>query len=80
MRPELFERKFTIEKNNTVYGDYVKKTAELIDRPYMITFRMVEKWEPATMINLYEECIEKWNSRGYKSPAMMWWTERKKLK
>lgn len=81
MRQELLQKHFIVEKNNTtVYGDYVKKTAQLIDRPYMVTFRMVQSWEPSTMINLYEECIQKWRARNYKSPAMMWWTERKKMK
>jgi len=62
-----------------LYAEYVKKTSLLINRPYIVTFKMVEKWEPGKMAHLYDECISKWRSKGFKSPSMMWWTERKRL-
>lgn len=62
-----------------LYAEYVKKTSELIKRPYMVTFKLVEKWEPGVMVNLYEECITKYRNRGFNNPAMMWWIERRRL-
>jgi hypothetical protein len=78
MQISLF-KKYEVPRQNELYAEYIKKTSELIGKPYMVTFKLVEKWEPMVMANLYDECVTKWRNRGYKSPSMMWWTERKKL-
>jgi hypothetical protein len=82
MKQALFQRTFTVDESKPDYtfGEYVKKTAQLIGRSYIATFKMVEKWEPGFLASLYDDCITKWKNRGFKSPSHMWWTERKKLK
>jgi hypothetical protein len=60
------------------YADLIHKTAKLLGRPYMQVFKMLEKWEPSQVDHLYSESINRWEEKGYRSPAHMWWTERGK--
>lgn len=79
-----FNKAFIIKKEkldfnqDDEFGQLVQKTAKLIGRSFPATFKLVEAWEPGFVAALYDDCMTKWRSRGFKSPAMMWWTERKK--
>lgn len=66
------------EEPKETYADLVNKTAQLINRKYFPTLKMIETWEPSEVQALYDDCITKWRTRGYKSPSHMWWTERGK--
>lgn len=72
---ELYQKPLQQE----LYAEYIKKTSVLIKRPYVVTFKLVEHWEPGVMANLYDECVTKYRNRGFDSPTIMWWVERKKL-
>jgi len=50
----------------------------MVDRSFIATIRMVEKWDPAFFVHLYDQCINKWEERRFNSPTHMWWTEWKK--
>lgn len=79
MKQMSFNKVFTVEKKGSEYGDLIKRTSILIERPYMQTFKLVEKLEPSQVLFLYENSIKKWRELKFKSASMMWWTERKKL-
>lgn len=79
MNIELLNKYKNIKREDSLYGEYVKKTAALINKSYIITFKLVEKWEPATMAQLYDESMTKYRNRGFDNPAMMWWVSRRKL-
>lgn len=77
------QRTFTLAKPDDAAGDdfalLVQRTAKLIGKSFVVTFKMVEKWEPGFAAALYDDCLTKWKNRGFNSPSHMWWTERKKL-
>ena len=72
-------RTFTVEPDTKAYGDLVQKTAKLIGRSFPATLKLVAPWEPSFLASLYDDCMAKWRNRGFKSPAHMWWTARKKI-
>lgn len=72
-------RTFTVEAPTDDYGKLVQKTSKLIKRSFIATLRMVDKWEPGYLASLYDDCLGKWQDRGFESPSHMWWTERKKI-
>lgn len=80
MKQLQIKREFTVEKQGNDYGDLIKKTSKLIERPYMVTFKLVEKLEPSQVLFLYENSVANWRKKNFSSPSFMWWTERKKLK
>lgn len=79
MKHITFDQTRFEQPKQELYADYIKRTAQLLNRPYIVVFKMVEQWPPIQVVTLYDECVSKWKNRGYKSPSMMWWTERRKL-
>lgn len=54
------------------YEKYIKLTSKLIERTYIATAKMVEKWSLDTIKRRYHDA-----SKDSK-PAMRWWVLRKK--
>lgn len=79
MKQVSFNKEFSVERSGTEYRDLIHNTSKLIGRSYVVTFKLVEKFEPSQVLFLYENCVANWRKKGFNSPAMMWWTERKKL-
>lgn len=61
------------------YADLVNKVSKMIGKPYIVTYKMVVKFEPSQLDALYQDCLAKWRSRGFQSPSHMFFTERKKM-
>ncbi len=80
MKKVNFQKNFSIdEKANPppVFAEYVEKTAKLIDRPYMQTFKMVEDWQLHKIIRRYKECM---SYSGAIPKDVLWWSLRKRDK
>ena len=77
MKQILFNKVYELEEET--YKDLINKTAKLIERPYVQTLMMLKHLEPSQIDYLYNECVHKWKEKKFKSPARMWWTEKKKL-
>lgn len=77
MKKADFQKTFSIEKTKTqtTFERYVQKTAELIKRPYIQTFKLVEDWQEHKIIRRYNECVE---YNGSIPKDVLWWSLRKK--
>ena len=80
MKKADFQKRFSIDENARplpVFEEYVEKTAELINRPYIQTFKMVEDWQLHKIIRRYKECI---SYSGAIPKDILWWSLRKRDK
>ena len=76
MESSLFNKQFTIGKE--AYRELIKELSEVIERPYMATFKAFERLEPQQVASILEDS-KKWGEQGFKSRSMAVWTMRKKL-
>lgn len=80
MKKANFQRKFSIDKEVkpvSPFEEYVEKTAKLINRPYIQTFKLVEDWQLHKIIRRYKECM---SYSGTIPKNVLWWSLRKKDK
>lgn len=80
MKKADFQKRFSIDEKARplpVFEEYVEKTAKLINRPYIQTFKMVEDWQLHKIIRRYKECI---SYSGAIPKDVLWWSLRKRDK
>ena len=80
MKKADFQKKFLIDeeaRSIPVFEEYVEKTAKLINRPYIQTFKMVEDWQLHKIVRRYKECVA---YKGAIPKNVLWWSLRKKDK
>lgn len=76
MHKITFTRTYVVEKStqSTEFSHYVSLTAKLLNRPYIIVFKMVEDWELHKIIRRYNEALR------CEIPSQYWFGMRKKDK
>lgn len=70
--------RFTVDQSESErYGDAVKKTAQLLKRPYfqMHTIFTKEKWSVEEIERAYQNATK---HNGQLSPDVAWWVARKR--
>ena len=80
MKKADFQKRLSIDEKARplpVFEEYVEKTARLINRPYIQTFKMVEDWQLHKIIRRYKECI---SYSGAIPKDVLWWSLRKRDK
>lgn len=78
MEKANFQRTFTVTgKESEEYGDYVKKTAALVKRPYMTIHKIFERehWTLEQIKNRYHTVI---SDDGTIPKDVLWWYLRRK--
>ena len=60
-----------VSKDETEFSYYVRLTSELIQRPYMQTFKMVQDWQLHKIKRRYDE------AKAAANPQKYWWGKRK---
>lgn len=80
MQVEMFNHLPKFQVVNTAseeYGEWVSKTAKLIDRPYMTVHRIFtrEKWSLDEIRRVY---INSTKHNGNCEPVICWWASRKR--
>jgi hypothetical protein len=63
------------EEQVPIFEKYVNLTSQLINRPYIQTFKIVKNWQTHTIIRRYNQCIE---YKGEIPKDILWWSIRKK--
>ena len=58
-------------KHASEFAMYVDLTAKLIERPYMQTFKLVDKWALHKIKRRYDE------AKATSNPQKYWWGKRK---
>lgn len=61
-------------KDPSLFAQYVRQTAEMLERPYMVVFKMVEDWEMHKIIRRYDEAMER---TEVNEQQKYWWGKRK---
>jgi len=59
MKQISFGKEYKVEKSQdpSEFAHYVRLTSEMIERPYMVTFKMVEQWQEHKIIRRYNEAM-----------------------
>lgn len=71
-----FQMQFTIApQKEHEFAHYINLTSKLIERSYMQTYKLVEKWPLELIIRRYELATK---HHGQLSPQVKWWYERKR--
>ena len=68
-------KKYTVDKTAKTETDFeraVKATANLIERPYFVTFRLVEDWQLHKILRRLNE------AKNCENPQRYWWGKRKR--
>mgnify|MGYP000959642527 CR=1 FL=1 len=65
------------DRDPTAFAHWVRKTSELIGRPYMQTFKLVQDWPLHKIERRYREAMD---CGPDIKPAVKWWWLRKKEK
>lgn len=76
-RPLIDLSRFTVggAEKTPEYENYVQLTSKLINRPYITTAKLVERWPLEKIIRRYEECTK---HAGTMPGDVKWWWLRKK--
>lgn len=76
MQKISFTKEYTVEgeqpRDPSHFAHLVRKTSELIKRPYMQTFKMIEDWPMWKIESRLKAC------KGVENPARLWFGLRKK--
>ena len=73
-----FNKTFIVDGSDSEeYGEWVKKTAQLIERPYMTVHRICtrEKWSLDEIKRTYQNSTK---HNGNCKPVICWWASRKR--
>ena len=61
-------------RDHSLFARYCRLTSELIERPYIVTAKLIEKWPQHKIESMYKTALSS------KNPAVKWWWLRGECK